>query len=159
MHHPANKLHWHHLFSYKEIFLTIYIQLGALIKGQEKLFSSFSHQPNQHQREGNSEIIQTLTQTARPATGSEKKKKRKTLSDQFHHRCLQPRLWLLTHRRHTPQEFKRAKGKRERDGGSEGWGGECCIVLHHMPNKSLSANLWGIWATASKAEFLTEGDE
>lgn len=30
---------------------------------------------------------------------------------------------------------------------------------HHMPNMGLSANLWGILASASKAEFLTEGDE
>lgn len=32
-------------------------------------------------------------------------------------------------------------------------------ALHHMPNMSLPANLWGILASASKAEFLTEGDE
>lgn len=32
-------------------------------------------------------------------------------------------------------------------------------ALHHMPNMSLPANLWGILASASNAEFLTEGDE
>ena len=32
-------------------------------------------------------------------------------------------------------------------------------ALHHMPNMGLSANLWGILASASKAEFSTEGDE
>lgn len=32
-------------------------------------------------------------------------------------------------------------------------------ALHHMPNMGLPANLWGILASASKAEFLTEGDE
>lgn len=32
-------------------------------------------------------------------------------------------------------------------------------ALHHMPNMSLPANLWGILASTSKAEFLTEGDE
>lgn len=38
-------------------------------------------------------------------------------------------------------------------------GRKSSTALHHMPNMRLPANLWGILASASKAEFLTEGDE
>lgn len=136
--HSANNLHRHHPFTYTQLFLSIDIQLGALMKGQQKkVFTSFSHQPNQHRREGNSAIIQTLTQTGRPATGSKKTPCQISFIIVVCS-CLRIGATLL-------RSYSGLREKRERDSERQtererrgAGGGE---TLHHMPNKSLSANL------------------